>query len=324
MQPKRSDTAQRGLFGNLAAGIVAGWTPQQAAPAAATTLTPMFDYARAPFPQRNGSAVSDEKRPESRPQPARGAENHCGRLLGRRALITGGDSDVGRAAAIAFAAEGADVAFNYLPREQSDADDVARHIRQSGRKAVLLPGDLRDEDVCNQLVAQAVQQLGGLDILVSNATRQHAIADIAHMSTEQFDATFKGNIYAMFWLTRAALPHMGPGSSIINTSSANNCDASDILLDYSATKGAIMVFTKSLAKQLASRGIRVNAVAPEPMWTPLASGDDPPAGEPGQIQAGDSTARCGRQAELASTYVLLASNESSYATGQLYGAVGGR
>jgi NAD(P)-dependent dehydrogenase (short-subunit alcohol dehydrogenase family) len=324
MQPKRGDTSQRGFFGDLAPDS-AGWTAQPVAATAAATLTPMFDYARAPFPPRHQkwSAVSDEKRADARPHQAASAEQRCGRLLGRRALVTGGDSDIGWATAIAFAAEGADVAFNYLPREQSDADDVARHIRQAGRKAVLLPGDLRDEVACNQLVAQAVHELGGLDILVSNATRQHAMADIADMSTEQFDATFKGNIYAMFWLTKAALPHMGPGSSIINTSSAIDCDASDILLDYSATKGAIMVFTKSLAKQLASRGIRVNAVAAEPIWTPRASADDPPDGAPPQIDAGDSSARCGRQAELASTYVLLASNESSYATGQLYGAIGG-
>jgi NAD(P)-dependent dehydrogenase (short-subunit alcohol dehydrogenase family) len=329
MLPKRSDTAQRGFFGDLTAGFFsgdsAGWTAQPLAQTAAAILTPMFDYARAPFPQRQHKwpAAGAGKRVDAPPQPTASAEQRCGRLLGRRALVTGGDSDIGRAAAIAFAAEGADVAFNYLPREQSEADDVARHIRQAGRKAVLLPGDLRDEKICNQLVTQAVRELGGLDILVSNATRQHAIADIAEMSTEQFDATFKGNIYAMFWLTKAALPHMGPGSSIINTSSATSCDPSEILLDYSATKGAIMVFTKSLAKQLASRGIRVNAVAPEPIWTPLATADDPPAGKAAEVEAGDSTKRCGRQAELASTYVLLASDESSYATGQLYGAVGG-
>jgi NAD(P)-dependent dehydrogenase (short-subunit alcohol dehydrogenase family) len=182
---------------------------------------------------------------------------------------------------------------------------------------------VRDEQVCKQLVADAVRELGGLDILVSNATRQQAVADIADMSTEQFDATFKRNIYAMFWLTKAALPHLGPGSSIINTSTSASRDVSELLLDYSATKGAIMVFTKSLAKQLASRGIRVNAVAPLPIWTPRASNDDP--GSDGQREAGadDPVARCGRQVELASTYVLLASNESSYATGQLYGAIGG-
>ncbi|HEY4973851.1 MAG TPA: SDR family NAD(P)-dependent oxidoreductase, partial [Steroidobacteraceae bacterium] len=308
MQPKRSDIAQRGFFvGGGFSGKRAVPTPQQAAPAAATSLTPMFEYARAPFPQsqqHNGSAVSDENRSESQARSAGSAEQRCGRLLGRRALVSGGDSDIGRAAAIAFAAEGADVAFNYLPREQSDANEVARHIRQAGRKAVLLPGDLGDEDSCNQLVTQAVQELGGLDILVSNATRQHAIADIAQMSTEQFDATFKGNIYAMFWLIKAALPHMGRGSSIINTSSANHGDSSDILLDYSASKGAIMIFTKSLAKQLASRGIRVNAVAPEPIWTPLSSGDVAGAGQRAELGAAESTERCARQAELASTYVL--------------------
>jgi NAD(P)-dependent dehydrogenase (short-subunit alcohol dehydrogenase family) len=165
-----------------------------------------------------------------------------------------------------------------------------------------------------------VSELGGIDILVSNVTRQQSVADIAQMSTEQFDATFKSNIYAMFWLAKAALPHMRPGSSIINTSSVDCCDPSDILLDYSATKGAIMVFTKSLAKQLASRGIRVYAVAPGPIWTPLPSSDDPPT----DIGADTCAAGGARQAELASTYVLLASNESSYATGQLYGAVGGR
>ena len=203
-----------------------------------------------------------------------------GRLRGRRALITGGSTGPGRAAAIAFAREGADVAVNYLPAEQADAEEVIWLIRESGRTAVPLPGDLRDETFCNRLVADAARELGGLDILVCNASRQQAIANIADMSTEQFDASFKTNIYAMFWLTKAALPYMGPGSSIINTSSPKVFDASDILLDYSATKGAIMVFTRSLAKQLAPRGIRVNAVAPGPIWTPFqsnATGDSPAA-----------------------------------------------
>jgi NAD(P)-dependent dehydrogenase (short-subunit alcohol dehydrogenase family) len=188
---------------------------------------------------------------------------------------------------------------------------------------VLLPGDLRDEEACRQLVAGATHELGGLDILVCNATRQQALADIEQMSTEQFDAAFKSNIHAMFWLTKAALPHMGPGSSIINTSAPTDGGAAEVLLDYSATQGAIMVFTKSLARQLASRGIRVNAVAPEPLWTPLPTGDDPPvAGHPA-AGCDASVTRFGHQAELASTYVLLASTESSYATGQLFGAVGG-
>ena len=330
MQPKkRSDTSRRGFFGGLTEGLFTGPsvtpTSHPLATSASSALSPMFEYARSPFPQRQQEwpAMSGAIRLEPRPQPSQICYRGGGRLLGRRALVTGGDSETGRAATIAFAAEGADVAFNYLNMAQSDANDVARLIRQAGRKAVLLPGDLRDEDFCNQLVADAVRELGGLDILVSNATRQQVVADIAEMSTEQFDATFKSNIYAMFWLTKAAVPHMGPGSSIINTSSVASCNPADILLDYSATKGAIMVFTKSLAKQLASRGIRVNAVAPEPIWTPLASSDDPPAGERSEIGTDDPSASCGRQAELASTFVLLASNESSYATGQLYGAVGG-
>ena len=304
MQPKRSDSHRRSLFGT-------GY----ATPAAASTLTPMFDYSRSPFPrqQQPPALASAIKLKLESHQAAATDDRASGRLLGRRALIVGGDSAAGRAAAVAFAEQGADVAFNYLPTEQADAKQVAGQIDRVGRKALLLPGDPADERFCRQLVADTVRVLGGLDILVSVASRRHVGADIADMSTEQFDAAFKTNIYAMFWLTKAALPHLGPGSSIINTSTPTSGGAADSLLDYSATKGAIMVFTKSLAKQLASRGIRVNAVAPEPLWTPLPTGDDPSA---------DATARCGRQAELASTFVLLASNESSYATGQLFGAVG--
>jgi NAD(P)-dependent dehydrogenase (short-subunit alcohol dehydrogenase family) len=188
---------------------------------------------------------------------------------------------------------------------------------------VALPGDLRDETFCNRLVADAARELGGLDILVSNTNRQEASADIAEMSTEQFDASFKTNIYAMFWLTKAALAHLGPGSSIINTSSPKAFDSSDILLDYSATKGAIMVFTKSLAKQLAHRGIRVNAVAPGPIWTPFqSSGSADHSGAAGESDAEPVMERGDEPVELASTYVLLASSESSYATGQIYGVVG--
>ncbi|HEX2790020.1 MAG TPA: SDR family oxidoreductase [Steroidobacteraceae bacterium] len=261
-----------------------------------------------------------------RMQPDYGESGYqgSGRLLGRRALITGGSSGPARAAAIAFAREGADVAVNYLPAEQTDAEEVIELMRETGRKAVPLPGDLRDEEFCNQLVVDAAHELGGLDILVSNASRQQAVADIAQMSTEQFDATFRTNIYAMFWLTKAALPYLGPGSSIINTSSPKVFDSADILLDYSATKGAIMVFTRSLARQLAPRGIRVNAVAPGPIWTPrhFNGGEEASIGlhdigaEPAAEPADDPPV------ELASTYVLLASHESSYATGQIFGAIG--
>ena len=331
MRPNRNDTSGRSIFGDPGAGRrkKPSFTPAseptpQAAESTAAALNPMFQYTRSPFPaQQPLLGLSSAIKLKSSAPPTHGAARESGRLHGRRALVIGGDSDMGRAAAIAFAIEGADVAFSYLPAAQSDADEVARVIRRGGRKAVALPGDLRDEQVCKQLVADAVRELGGLDILVSNATRQQAVADIAEMSTEQFDATFKCNIYAMFWLTKAALPHMGPGSSIINTSTSASNDASELLLDYSATKGAIMVFTKSLAKQLASRGIRVNAVAPLPIWTPRASNDDPESDGKRELGADDPIARCGRQVELASTYVLLASNESSYATGQLYGAIGG-
>jgi len=239
-------------------------------------------------------------------------------------LITGGDSGIGRAAAIAYAREGADVAINYLPQEESDAKEVVQLIRDAGRKAVALPGDLRSEEFCNKLVADAVRELGGLDILVSNAARQHSIDSIADITSQQFDDTFKTNIYAYFWLARAAVTHLQPGSSIIATSSVNAYDPSESLIDYAATKAAIMNFTKGLAKQLAPKGIRVNAVAPGPFWTPLQPtggqkpdkltqfGSDTPMGRPGQ------------PAELASIYVMLASNDLSYSTGQVFGAVGGR
>ena len=326
MQPKTSDSNRRSLFGSRAAGQSVPMAGHAAA-AAAATLTPMFDYSRSPFPrQPQAPALTSGIKLQLNlgSNQATKGERASGRLRGRRALIVGGDSAAGPAGAIAFAEQGADVAFNYLPTEQVDAEQVARLVDQAGRKALLLPGDLTDESFCRQLVADTVRALGGLDILVSIATRPYVGADIADMSTEQFDAAFKSNIYAMFWLTKAALPHMGPGSSIINTSTPTSGGAADILLDYSATKGAIMVFTKSLARQLASRGIRVNAVAPEPLWTPLPSADDPPpATSERSAVYGVDAARCSRQAELASTFVLLASNESSYATGQLFGAVGG-
>jgi hypothetical protein len=291
MQRKESDRSVRGFFGDLGDGVFAGgdWPGR-------------IRYMQADYGES--------------------AYQGSGRLLGRRALITGGSAGPGRAAAIAFAREGADVALNYLPADQADADEVIELIRAAGRKAVALPGDLRDEAFCNRLVADAARELGGLDILVSNTNRQQASADIAEMSTEQFDASFKTNIYAMFWLTKAALAHLGPGSSIINTSSPKAFDSADILLDYSATKGAIMVFTKSLAKQLARRGIRVNAVAPGPIWVPFQSSGAEQWDAEREWDADPVMERADAPVELASTYVLLASSESSYATGQIYGVVG--
>ena len=260
------------------------------------------------------------------PRPDHGEKSYrgSGRLAGRKALITGGDSGMGRAAAIAFAREGADVAINYLPAEEPDAKEVVALIREAGRKAVALPGDIREEAFCRKLVEDAVARLGGLDILVNNAGRQISRDSILEITTEDFDETFKTNIYANFWISKAAIPHMKRGSAIINTASVNAYDPGENIIDYAATKGAIMIFTKGLAKQLAKQGIRVNAVAPGPIWTALqVTGGQPPHKIP-SFGADTPMGRPGQPAELAAIYVLLASNEDSYSTGQVFGAVGGR
>jgi hypothetical protein len=288
-----------------------------------TKPAPIPEYPRPPFPRQEQEWPGLASKMTPRPDHGETSYKGSGRLAGRKALITGGDSGIGRAAAIAFAREGADVAFNYLPAEESDANEVVQLIEAEGRAAVPLPGDLRDETFCNALVADAVRKLGGLDILVSNAARQHTQDSILDISTQQFDDTFKTNVYAMFWLTKAALPHLKPGAAIINTASVNAYDPDKSLLDYASTKGAIMIFTKALAKQIASKGIRVNAVAPGPVWTPLqpCGGQKPDKLE--TFGAKTPMGRPGQPAELASIYVLLASNEASFSTGQVYGAVGG-
>src|SRR5262249_9722823 len=241
-----------------------------------------------------------------------------GRLAGRRALITGGDSGIGRAAAIAFAREGADVAINYLPAEEPDAREVMQLVRAAGRKAVALPGDIRSEAFCTQLVADAVRELGGLDILVNNAARQVSQTSILDITTEQFDDTFKTNVYALFWLSKAAVPHLSPGSTIINTASVNSYEPGRNIIDYAATKGAILIFTKGLAKQLAHQGIRVNAVAPGPVWTPLQVTGGQPTDSLPNFGSDTPLGRPGQPVELASLYVALASEESSYSTGQVF------
>ncbi|HEX8328871.1 MAG TPA: SDR family oxidoreductase [Hymenobacter sp.] len=259
------------------------------------------------------------------PKPDHGEKSYkgSGRLKGRKALITGGDSGMGRAAAIAYAREGADVAINYLPAEEADAKEVIALIKAEGRKGIAIPGDLRDEAFCKRLVDEAVRGLGGLDILVSNAARQQQQQSILNLSSADFDATMKTNIYAPFWIIKAALPHMPPGSTIIGTTSEQATDPSADLYDYAQTKAATTSFVRSLAKQLGPKGIRVNGVAPGPIWTPLQVsggatqeklkkfGGDTPMGRPGQ------------PVELASIYVQLADPMASYATGQVYGATGG-
>lgn len=246
-----------------------------------------------------------------------------GRLKGRKALITGGDSGIGRAAAIAFAREGADVAINYLPVEESDAQEVVKLIEAAGRKAVALPGDIRDEKFCEKLVAEAIEGLGGLDVLVNNAGQQVTQPSLTDHATEQFDSTFKTNVYAMFWITKAALPHLPSGAAIINTSSVQAYDPSPDLLDYAMTKSCNVSFTKDLAKQLAKKGIRVNAVAPGPYWTPLNPSGGAPQEKVEQFGASGPLGRPGQPVEIAPLYVLLASAEASYVTGEVFGSSGG-
>jgi NAD(P)-dependent dehydrogenase (short-subunit alcohol dehydrogenase family) len=292
-------------------------------PASPTKSDPRSKYPKPPFQEQTQAWPGLAGKMNPKPDHGETTYRGSGRLAGRKALITGADSGMGRAAAIAYAREGADVAINYLPAEESDAREVIDLIRREGRKGVALPGDIRDEAFCGKLVAGAVAQLGGLDILVNNAARQISQPSILEISTEQFDTTFKTNVYAMFWITKAAVPHLSVGSTIINTASVNAYDPSVDILDYASTKGAIAIFTKGLAKQLAKKGIRVNAVAPGPIWTPLQpSGGQQPAKLP-NFGADTPMGRPGQPVELAPIYVLLASRESSYSTGQVYGAVGG-
>ena len=259
------------------------------------------------------------------PQPDHGEESYqgFGRLAGRKALITGADSGIGRATAIAFAREGADIVLNYLPSEEVDAKEVVALIEAAGQKAVSLPGDISDESFCQKLVEQASQALGGLDILVNVAGVQHSVDNIADLTTEQFDRTFKTNVYALFWICKAAVPLMPPGATIINTSSIQAYQPSPNLLDYAPTKSSIVAFTKGLAKQVASKGIRANVVAPGPVWTPLQTSGGQPSEKIPPLGAKLPLGRPGQPAELAPIYVLLASQESSFVTGEVYGVTGG-
>jgi len=231
---------------------------------------------------------------------------------------------MGRAAAIAYAREGADVAINYLPAEEPDAKEVVALIKAEGRKAVAIPGDLRDEAFCQHMVAEAVRQLGGLDIVVSNAGRQQAHESILDISTEQFDWTMKTNIYAPFWIIKAALPHLPAGAAIIATTSEQAYDPSANLYDYAQTKAATMNFVKSLAKQLGPKGIRVNGVAPGPIWTPLQVSGGATQDKIKTFGSDTPLGRAGQPAELGSIYVQLAASDASYATGQVYGSAGGK
>ncbi len=259
------------------------------------------------------------------PGTDRGEESYrgTGRLEGRRALITGADSGIGAAVAIAFAREGADVALNYLPQEEEDAQHIASVIRETGRTAVLLPGDLADADFCRRLVKDAVEGLGGLDALVNNAGRQIAVESLEEIDEKQWEDTYTVNIHAMFRITQAALKHLPAGSTIVNSTSIQAYEPSPTLVDYASTKAAINNFTKGLAQQLAPRGIRVNAVAPGPIWTPLQVSDGQPKDALPEFGKSTPLGRAGQPTELAPAYVFLTSAESSYVLGETLAVTGG-
>jgi NAD(P)-dependent dehydrogenase (short-subunit alcohol dehydrogenase family) len=258
------------------------------------------------------------------PKPDHGEESYrgSGRLTGRRALITGGDSGIGRAVAIAFAREGADVAVAHLPEEQADGDETVRLVEDSGRTGLSLPGDLTDEAYCRDIVERTVAELGGLDILVNNAAYQMAHEGLEDISAEELEHTFRTNIFALFHTCKAALPHLGEGSAIINTASEQAFEPSPSLMAYAATKAAIVNFSKNLSQQVLERGIRVNVVAPGPIWTPLIPATMPPD----EVESFGQQApigRAGQPVEVAHAFVFLASGESSYIAGETIGVTGG-
>ena len=260
------------------------------------------------------------------PGTDRGEDSYTGtgRLRGRRALITGSDSGIGSAVAIAFAREGADVALSYLPAEEEDAQHVCEVIRQAGRKAVPLPGDLSDPEYCREVVRRAAEELSGLDAVVNNAGRQIAVEDIADLTDEQWENTFRTNIHAMFRVSQAALEYLEPGSTIVNSTSVQAYSPSAHLIDYASTKAAINNFTKGLATQLAPKGIRVNSVAPGPIWTPLQVSDGQPKEALPHFGKNTPLGRAGQPTELAPAYVFLTSSESSYVIGETLNVNGGQ
>jgi NAD(P)-dependent dehydrogenase (short-subunit alcohol dehydrogenase family) len=284
---------------------------------------PRQQYPKPPFPKQPQPAPGLAAKMDPKPDHGETSYKGTNRLEHRKALVTGADSGIGRATAIAFAREGADVAIAYLPSEEEDASEVLELIRAEGRKAIGIPGDIKQEKFCRQLVEEAVKRLGGLDILVNNAGKQVTRPFVSDITSDQFDETLKTNLYALFWITKAAQNHLKPGAAIINTASVQAFEPSQALLDYATTKAAIVAFTKALSKQMIERGVRVNAVAPGPFWTALQPsggqtqekvqhfGENVPMGRPGQ------------PVEIAPIYVLLASQEASFVTGEVYGVTGG-
>ncbi|RZL56195.1 MAG: SDR family oxidoreductase [Variovorax sp.] len=284
---------------------------------------PRTQYPQPPFPRQPQPVPGEASKMDPVPDHGETSYQGSGKLKGRKALITGGDSGIGRAAAIAFAREGADVAISYLSAEKADAQDVIRLIEAEGRTAVDLPGDITDEQWCRDLVAQAVEKLGGLDILVINAGRQQNREDISKVSSDDFDKTMKTNLYAMHWIAQAAVPHLPAGASVITTASIQAYDPSAILLDYATTKAGIVAYTKALAKQLLEQGVRANVVAPGPFWTPLQSSGGQPPEKVMKFGTESPFGRPGQPVEIAPVYVLLASQEGSFINGEVFGVTGG-
>jgi NAD(P)-dependent dehydrogenase (short-subunit alcohol dehydrogenase family) len=283
---------------------------------------PVEQYEQPPYEEQQPQAVPGTE-DQMNPKADHGETSYkgSGKLTGRKAIITGGDSGIGRAVAIAFAREGADVLISYL-NEHDDAKETAKYIQEAGKKAVLVPGDISNEEHCKQIINTAVTELGGLDILVNNAAYQMSHKSLQELSSEELDRTFKTNIYAMFWLCQAAEPHLKPGSTVINTTSVNAYKPRPDLLAYAATKGAIQNFTASLGQLWAEKGIRVNCVAPGPIWTPLIP-STLPIDEVKNFGQQTPMKRAGQPVELSGVYVLLASQESSYMTSSTIQVTGG-
>lgn len=285
---------------------------------------PRTQEPKPPFPQDKQQYPGSEA--DMAPHPDHGEQSYKGlsRLEGKSALITGGDSGIGRAVAIAYAREGADVAIVHLPEEANDGEETLRWVKEAGRRALDFGLDVREEQHCRDIIEKTIQKFGKLDILVNNAGFQSTHESIEEFTTEELDRTFRTNFYAMFWLCQAAIPHMKPGSAIVNTASIQALDPSPQLLAYAPSKAAIVNFTKALSKQVMQKGIRVNAVAPGPVWTPLIPStynDDEKLKTFGQKS---SFGRPAQPVELAPLFVFLASNEARFVTGELYGATGGR
>ena len=290
-----------------------------------TQQDPTQQYPQPEYPEQDQRDQHPGEESQMEPKPDYGYETYrgFGRLEGKSAIITGGDSGIGRAVALAFAREGADVLISYLSEEEPDAQETAQVVEESGKKAVKVPGDISEEAQCQTLIQRAVEEFGKIDVLVNNAAHQMTVDGVADISSDLLDRTFKTNIYAMFWLVKAALPHMQEGGSIINVASIQAYQPSPTLLPYAATKGAIVTFTKGLAQEVAGYGLRANTVAPGPVWTPII-----PASMPGetvsQFGATSPMGRPAQPAELAPAFVFLASQESSFVNGETLGVTGGQ